>query len=227
MPSVKPTGSSSPRPTTGTPRSRSGPAAPARMFTSRNPCRTISGKAPSSPPSRARPAASSRPARNTAPTRACAPPPCGSRKALAPASRSLSGWCSASPRSTSTHPILLASTTTTRPASTSWRVPPRASTRPTGSSTRWSSGPVTATFACRPTSSARRRSTRCSSRPWAGSGRSGTSPMPVSWRSTAMPSCRAHRSGRHGGGHPSSTPSTCRCARPPDSSTSLPSASSM
>ena len=51
------------------------------------------------------------------------------------------------PRSTRTAPTSRASTTTTGPRPTSGRAPTRASTRRTGSSTRWSSGRRTATSA--------------------------------------------------------------------------------
>jgi glycine/D-amino acid oxidase-like deaminating enzyme len=67
---------------------------------------------------------------------------------------------------------------------------------------------------------------RSSTRPPAGSARSGTSPTPGSSRSSATRACRARTSGTRAGGRRSSTPSTCRCARPRAWSTCLPSSSS-
>ena len=142
------------------------------------------------------------------------------------ASRSRSGWCTASRTSTSTPRTRRASTTTRRLARTSRRAPPRGSTRRTGSSTRSSSGRRIATFGSRRTTSARRSSARSSSRRPAGSGRSGTSRTRRCSRSTATGSGRARPSGTRAGGRRSSTPSTSRCASAPGSSTSRRSRSS-
>ena len=68
-----------------------------------------------------------------------------------------------------------ASGSTRRRPRTSRRERARGSTRPTGSSTRSSSGRRTATSGCRRTTSGRRSSAPSSSKPQAGSGRSGTS----------------------------------------------------
>ena len=97
-------------------------------------------------------------------------------------------------------------------SSTSRRARPRATTRPTASSTRWSSGRPTAACGSRRSTSARRRSAPSSSRPRAGSGRTGTARTSRSSPSTATASCRARPSGNRAGGRRSSTPSTSRCA---------------
>ena len=110
-------------------------------------------------------------------------------------------------------PTSRASTTARRRRPTCGRAPPRASTRPTGSSTLPSSGLRTATCGCPRSTPASRRSARSSTRPPAGSARTGTSPTPGSSRSTASTAGRP--SGTRAGGRRSSTPSTSRCATAP------------
>ena len=99
----------------------------------------------------------------------------GSRRARASAARWPSGWSRASPRSTCRPPTSRASTSTRRPSRTCRPRAPRASTRPTGSSTRASSGSRTAACGCPPSTSASASSAPSSTRPPAGSARTGTS----------------------------------------------------
>src|SRR5438477_25557 len=99
-----------------------------------------------------------------------------------------SGWSTVSRKSTFTPRTSLDSTNTRRRARTCAREPARDSTRPMASSTRASSGRLTATSAWRPSTCANGSLARCSSRLPGGKGLSGTSPTPPCSRSSATAS---------------------------------------
>ena len=100
------------------------------------------------------------------------------------------------------------------------RAPPRASTRPTASSTRASSGSRARRVRLLAVLRARAaRSARSSTRPPAGSARTGTSRTRRCSRSSRTRSATARPSGTRAGGRRSSTPSTWRCATAPRCST--------
>ncbi len=132
----------------------------------------------------------------------------------------------ASRRSTRTARTSPASTTTTGRTSTSRPGQPRATTRRTASSTRWSSGLRTGRSACPRRTTGRSPSARFSSRPLAGSAPIGTRPTSRCSRSSPTTPCLGPPSGNRGGGVRSSTRSTWRCASGPGSWTSRPSRSS-